>query len=228
MNLHEGHRQRLKERFIKNGLADFEDHNILELLLFFSVPRSDTNELGHMLLQKFGSLSNVFDAPIDELCKVDGIGIHSATLIKLIPDLCNVYHTDKTEKITIVNSTDMAGRHFVPRFMGKQHEEVHVMLLDDKKKVIKCVMISKGTVNASAVSIRRIAAEAINNNATGVVLAHNHPGGVALPSTSDFLVTKRIYHALRLMDIQLCDHIVVADKDYVSMLDSGFFASFED
>lgn len=228
MNLHEGHRQRLKERFIKNGLADFEDHNILELLLFFSVPRSDTNELGHMLLQKFGSLSNVFDAPIDELCKVDGIGIHSATLIKLIPDLCNVYHTDKTEKITIINSTDMAGRYFIPRFMGKQHEEVHIMLLDDKKKVIKCVMISKGTVNASAVSIRRIAAEAINNNATGVVLAHNHPGGVALPSTSDFLVTKRIFQALRLMDIQLCDHIVVADKDYVSMLDSGFFASFED
>lgn len=227
MNLHEGHRQRLKDRFIRNGLSDFEDHNILELLLFFSVPRSDTNELGHKLLKKFGSLSNVFDAPIDELCKVEGIGMHSATLIKLIPELCNTYYVDKTEKVTVVNSTNMAGRYFVPRFMGKTVEEVHIMLLDDKKKVIKCEMISKGTVNASAVSIRKIAAEAINNNATGVVLAHNHPGGIALPSGNDITVTKRIFKALKLMDIQLCDHIIVADYDYVSMLDSGMFGSFD-
>jgi len=227
MNLHEGHRQRLKDRFLKSGLADFEDHNVLELLLFFSVPRSDTNEIGHRLLKKFGSLSNVFEAPIDELCKVEGIGIHSATLIKLIPELCNIYHEDKTENITVVNSTNIAGRYFVPRFMGKTVEEVHIMLLDDKKKVIKCEMISKGTVNASAVSVRKIAAEALNNNATGVVLAHNHPGGIALPSGNDIIVTKRIYKALKLMDIQLCDHIVVADGDFVSMLDSGMFESFD-
>ena len=227
MNLHEGHRQRLKERFIKNGLSDFEDHNVLELLLFYSVPRSDTNELGHKLLKKFGSLSNVFDAPVDELCKVEGIGLHSATLIKLIPELCNLYYVDKTEKVTVVSSTNMAGRYFVPRFMGKTVEEVHIMLLDDKKKVIKCEMISKGTVNASAVSIRKIAAEALNSNATGVVLAHNHPGGIALPSASDIAVTRKIYRALKLMDIQLCDHIVVSDGDFVSMLDSGMFVDFE-
>ena len=227
MNLHEGHRQRLKERFIKTGLSDFEDHNILELLLFFSVPRSDTNELGHKLLKKFGSISNVFDAPIEELCKVDGIGMHSATLIKMIPELCNIYHVDKTENVTVVNSTNMAGRYFVPRFMGKKDEEVHIMLLDDKKKVIKCEMISKGTVNSSTVSIRKIATEALNCGATGVVLAHNHPGGLALPSGNDIHVTRKIYRALKLIDIQLCDHIVVADGDFVSMLDSGMFADFD-
>lgn len=227
MNLHEGHRQRLKERFLKNGLSDFEDHNILELLLFFSVPRSDTNEIGHRLLKKFGSLSNVFDAPVDELCKVDGIGEHSATLIKMIPELCNIYHTDKTENITVINTTNMAGRYFVPRFMGKTVEEVHIMLLDDKKKVIKCEMIAKGTVNASAVSIRKIASEALNSNATGVVIAHNHPGGLALPSGNDIAVTKKLFRALKLMDIQLCDHIVVADGDFVSMLDSGMFEGFD-
>lgn len=227
MNLHEGHRKRLKQRFINNGLSTFEDHNILELLLFYSVPRSDTNEIGHKLLKKFGSLSNVFDAPVEELVKVEGIGEHSAVLIKLIPEICNIYHTDKTENVTVINSTKLAGRYFVPRFMGKTSEEVHIMLLDDKKKFIKSEVISKGTVNASAVSVRKIVAAAINSNATGVVLAHNHPGGVALPSTSDILTTKRIYNALKLMDIQLCDHIVVADSDYVSMLDSGMFADFE-
>ena len=227
MNLHEGHRKRLKQRFINDGLSTFEDHNILELLLFYSIPRSDTNEIGHKLLKKFGSLSNVFDAPVEELCTIEGIGEHSAVLIKLIPEICNIYNTDKTENVTVINSTNLAGRYFVPRFMGKTSEEVHIMLLDDKKKFIKSEMISKGTVNASSVSIRKIVASAINSNATGVVLAHNHPGGVALPSSSDIVTTKRIYNALKLMDIQLCDHIVVADNDYVSMLDSGMFADFE-
>ena len=228
MNLHEGHRKRLKQRFINNGLATFEDHNILELLLFYSIPRSDTNEIGHKLLKQFGSLSNVFDAPVEELCKIDGIGEHSAVLIKLIPEICNIYSTDKTENIKVVNSTNIAGRDFVPRFLGKTSEEVHIMLLDDKKKFIKSEMISKGTVNASAVSVRKIVSAALSCNATGVILAHNHPGGVALPSSSDMLTTARIYKALKLMDIQLCDHIVVADNDYVSMLDSGMFASFDD
>lgn len=227
MNLHEGHRQRLKERFIKNGLDGFEDHNILELLLFYSIPRNDTNEIGHKLLKKFGSISNVFDAPIEELCKVEGIGVHSATLIKLIPEISNIYNVDKTEKVKIVSSTNSAGEYFVPRFIGKTNEEVQILLLDDKKKVIKSEVISKGTVNASAVSIRNIVSSVVNSNATGVILAHNHPGGIALPSSKDILTTKRIYNALKLMDIELCDHIVIADGDFVSMLDSGMFEDFK-
>lgn len=227
MNLHEGHRQRLKERFIKNGLGSFEDHNILELLLFFSVPRNDTNEIGHRLLQRFGSISNVFDAPVEELCKVDGIGMHSATLIKLIPELCSIYNVDKTENIEIVSSTNAAGKFFVPRFMGKNDEEVHILLLDDKKKIIKSEMVSKGTVNASAVSIRKIVSLAVNSNATAVILAHNHPGGVALPSSNDIVVTRRIYNALKLMEINLCDHIIVAGDDFVSMQESGIFSDFD-
>ena len=227
MNLHEGHRQRLKERFIKNGLGSFEDHNILELLLFFSVPRNDTNEIGHRLLQRFGSISNVFDAPVEELCKVDGIGMHSATLIKLIPELCSIYNVDKTENIEIVSSTNAAGKFFVPRFMGKNDEEVHILLLDDKKKIIKSEMVSKGTVNASAVSIRKIVSFAVNSNATAVILAHNHPGGVALPSSNDIVVTRRIYNALKIMEINLCDHIIVAGDDFVSMQESGIFSDFD-
>ena len=101
MNLHEGHRQRLKQRFLAGGLSGFEDHNILELLLFYSVPRADTNELGHKLIKKFGSLSAVFEASIEELCDVEGIGVHSAVLIKLIPELCNAYNVDKTKNVII-------------------------------------------------------------------------------------------------------------------------------
>lgn len=227
MSLHDGHRKRLKNRFIKQGLENFENHNIMELLLFFSLPRSDTNEVGHRLLNKFGSLSNIFDAPFEELCKLEGVGEHSATLIKLIPELLSVYHIDKSENIKIINTTNEAGKFFVPKFMGKIIEEVHIILLDDKKKIIKAEKISEGTVNASAISVRKIIAIAINSNATGVILAHNHPGGVALPSNSDMVTTRRLYHALKLMDIQLCDHIIIADGDFVSMADSGMFEPFQ-
>ena len=227
MNLHEGHRQRLKERFIKNGLADFEDHNILELLLFYAVPRNDTNELGHRLLKTFGSISNVFDAPIEALCKVEGIGVHTATLIKLIPQICNIYNIDKAENIKIINTPADAGAYFIPRFMGKMEEEVHVLLLDDKKKLIQSEMISKGTISAAALSIRKIVDAVLRNNATGVVIAHNHPAGVAIPSTQDIAVTRKIYIALKSMDIKLLDHIIVAGDDFVSMQESGNFADFD-
>lgn len=227
MGMHEGHRKRLKARFLSQGLDAFEDHNILELLLFFSIPRSDTNEIGHELLSTFGSLSGVFDAPVEELCKCKGISEHSATLIKLIPAMTSVYHTDKTKSTGVVNSTNAAGQFFLPRFYGKKNEEVHVMLLDDKKKIIKAEKLFEGTVNTTPITIKKVVTVAVNTNATGVILAHNHPGGVALPSRSDLKATEKLYKALELINIQLCDHIIVADEDFVSLADSGEFENYK-
>ena len=226
MGVHDGHRKRLKRRFLSEGLDSFEDHNILELLLFYALPRSDTNEIAHRLLEQFKSLSGVFDAPLEELCKIKGISEHSATLIKLIPRLTSAYHTDKSKDIKIISSTNAAGKFFVPRFYGKQNEEVHVMLLDDKKKVIKCEKVVEGTVNSTPITVKKVVAMAVNSNATGVILAHNHPGGIALPSKSDLRATEKIYRALELINIQLCDHIIVADDDFVSLADSGNFERF--
>ena len=226
MGVHDGHRKRLKRRFLSEGLDSFEDHNILELLLFYALPRSDTNEIAHRLLEQFKSLSGVFDAPLEELCKIKGISEHSATLIKLIPRLTSAYHTDKSKDIKIISSTNAAGKFFVPRFYGKQNEEVYVMLLDDKKKVIKCEKVFEGTVNSTPITVKKVVAMAVNSNATGVILAHNHPGGIALPSKSDLRATEKIYRALELINIQLCDHIIVADDDFVSLADSGNFERF--
>ena len=226
MGVHDGHRRRLKARFLSQGLTGFEDHNILELLLFYSIPRSDTNEIAHHLLDEFKSLSGVFDAPVEELCKIKGVSTHTATLIKLIPELLSVYHTDKTKDTKIVNSTSDAGKFFVPRFYGKKNEEVHVLLLDDKKKVIRCEKLFEGTVNSTPITVKKVVAAAVNSNATGVVLAHNHPGGVALPSSRDLRATEKIFKALKLINVELCDHIIVADDDYVSLADSGEFSHF--
>lgn len=226
MGIHDGHRNRLKKRFLENGLAGFEDHNILELLLFYSLPRSDTNEIAHNLLNEFKNISGVFDAPVEQLCKIKGVSLHTATLIKLIPELFSVYHTDKTKDTKIISSTNSAGQFFVPRFYGKLNEEVHIALLDDKKKVIKSEKIFEGTVNSAPITVKKVISAAVNSNATGVIIAHNHPGGIALPSRSDIKVTEKLYKALKLINIQLCDHIIVADDDFVSLADSGEFERF--
>ena len=227
MGVHDGHRNRLKTRFISQGLSGFEDHNVLELLLFYSIPRSDTNEIAHRLLNQFKTLSGVFDAPVEELCKIKGVSTHTATLIKLIPELTAVYNTDKTKDIKIVSSTKEAGSFFVPRVYGKKNEEVHALFLDDKKKVIRCDKLFEGTVNSTPITVKKVVAAAVNTNATSVVIAHNHPGGVALPSRADMIATEKIYKALKLINIELCDHIIVADDDFVSMADSGEFERYK-
>ena len=227
MGIHDGHRQRLKDRFLSQGLSGFEPHNILELLLFYSIPRSDTNEIAHRLLNEFKTVSGVFEASVEDLCRIKGVSMHTATLIKLIPEISYVYNIDKTKDIEIVTDTARAGRYFVPRFSGKTYEEVHVMLLDDKNKILKCSKLFDGIENLTRIEIKKIVSFAIVNNATKVIIAHNHPKGLALPSNTDYATTRKLHRALEMMNIKLCDHIVVADEDFVSMADSGFFAQFE-
>ena len=151
MGIHDGHRQRLKDRFLSQGLSGFEPHNILELLLFYSIPRSDTNEIAHRLLNEFKTVSGVFEASVEDLCRIKGVSMHTATLIKLIPEISYVYNIDKTKDIEIVTDTARAGRYFVPRFSGKTYEEVHVMLLDDKNKITP---IKGSTVKSSPKNVK--------------------------------------------------------------------------
>ncbi|MGD9559581.1 MAG: RadC family protein [Oscillospiraceae bacterium] len=224
MGVHDGHRDRLRERFLKYGLGAFEAHAALELLLFYAIPRSDTNELAHALIEQFGGFSAVMDAPVEELMRVKGVGYKTAVMLKMMPEVGAYYLQSKTSPGVILDSTEKAGQFFIPKFMGKMREEVYLASLDNKRKVLRCVRLSEeGTVNAVRITIKRIVTEAVNTNATGVLLAHNHPGGVALPSISDKQVTYQAYQALHLINVQLVDHIIVADDDFVSMADSGYF-----
>lgn len=223
MGVHDGHRERLRARFLRHGLADFEEHTALELLLFYARPRCDTNELAHALIDRFGSFAGVLDAPVEDIVKVKGMGEPSAALLKMIPEMAAYYLNNRTEPGVILDSTQKAGAFFQPKFFGKKQEMVYLAALDDKRKVLRCVCLSEeGIVNAVAISVKRIVAEAVSANATGVLLAHNHPSGLALPSMSDKSVTNQAFHALRMINIQLLDHIIVADGDYVSMADSGY------
>ncbi len=221
MSIHDGHRQRMRNRFLAEGLDHFTDIQVLEMLLFYTIPRKDTNPLAHALLNRFGSLSQVLEAPVEELCKVEGISMSSATLLHLITDVGRYYLVNRATKETILSTVESCARYLVPFFFGRQVETVFLLCLDAKCKVLCCKEVGEGSVNSAAISVRKVVATALAANATTVVLAHNHPSGLAIPSEEDIHTTRRIAIALREVEVHLADHIVVADGDYVSMAQSG-------
>ncbi len=221
MSIHDGHRQRLKDRFLREGLDGFTEIQMLELLLFYAIPQKDTNPLAHALLDRFGSLAKVLDAPVEKLVEVNGIRDHAATLIKLTKDLSRSYEVSKIREETCLPTIEDCGNYLKPFFKGRKNETVFLLTLDAKLKVLNCSEVGEGSVNSANVPIRRIVEMALTEGASTVVLAHNHPSGIALPSYEDIATTRRLAAALNTVDVVLADHIVVADDDYVSMVQSG-------
>ncbi|MEG0396988.1 MAG: DNA repair protein RadC [Oscillospiraceae bacterium] len=216
MGEHDNHRQRVYNRFLNEGLAGFEEHNAMEFLLFLSRSRGDTNSLAHSVVNHFGSLANALDAPIEELEKIEGIGHSSAVVLKFIPQMCAYYLESKLGGNKLLDSVTKCGEFFKPKFFGKTCEELYAVALDDKRQVIRCVQISSGTANATSISIQKIVKLAVQTDATGVIIAHNHPNGLAIPSGDDMRMTAKLQQALEYISISLVDHLVFCDDDYVS------------
>ena len=214
----------MKARYKDHGLDNFNDVNVLELLLFYAIPRKDTNEIAHALLDHFGSLDRVLEASIPELEAVPGVGESSALLISLIPQIMRRYLTVKKSCVSTISGSADAGRYLVPRLMFEKDEKLLLLCLDAKKSVISCVNLGSGVVNAVDVNVRKVVENAVRHRANTVILAHNHPGGVALPSREDERLTIEIAAALKLVGIPLVDHIIVAGDDYVSFADSGMMS----
>lgn len=227
MSIHNGHRQRLKERFLREGLSHFEEHQVLELLLFYCIPRVDTNPLAHALLEQFGSLSQVLEAPVEELVKVPGIGENAATFLTLTTAVGRYYLVNRSMQNVILPTIERCGEYLVPFFYGRRNETVFLLCLDAKCKVLCCKEMGEGSVNSAGVPVRRIVEVALGANATSVILAHNHPSGLALPSGEDVQTTRRVAAALDAVEICLVDHIVVADGDFVSLAQSGYYRAEE-
>ena len=221
MATHDGHRIRLKAQFRENGLDGFTDVQALELALFYCIPQKDTNPIAHDLIEHFGSLAQVLEAPVAELVKVSGIGEHAAVYLHMVTELGRYYLVNRATQITILPTIDKCGEYLVPFFFGRRVETVFLLCLDAKCKVLCCKEVGEGSVNFAGISVRKIVETALGVNATTVVLAHNHPSGVAIPSGEDIQTTKRLAMALQSVEIQLADHIIVADDDYVSIARSG-------
>lgn len=221
MDGHKGHRQRMKTRFLEHGADSLDDHQLLELLLFFALPRVDTNPLAHELLERFGSIDAVLDASPDELKSVSGLGANATALLKLIPAVGRRYLTAKNSVGSILASTEEAGRFLLPRFLGRRDETVMLVCLDTKMKAVSCRTIASGDVSAAHISVRKVVEQALAQNAPFVLLAHNHVNGLALPSAEDVATTRRLEEALALVGVTLVDHIIVAGDDFVSLRENG-------
>ncbi len=222
MDIHNGHRKRLRNRFIGQGLNGFDDVNALELLLFYAIPRKDTNPVAHALLERFGSLAAVFEAPVQELAQVPGVGESAAVLISMLPQMMRKITVSKTQNTRILNDVKSAGEYLHPRFLHEREEVILLVCLDSRKRVICCTEVSRGSVVSVAVNARKIVECAVLNRADSVIIAHNHPNGRVTPSVEDRTATAQIKRSLTAVDISLADHFVITDEEYVSMAQMNF------
>ena len=220
MGIHDGHREKMRRRYLETGLEGFADHEALELLLYYAIPRRDTNPIAHALMERYGSLSAVLNAPVEDLRKVEGIGESAAILLTLVPRISRQARLADAAQETVIGSTQRAGAYLLERFSGETRELVYLMCLDRKGKLLACKRLADGDVASAGLNIRKVETVLLSS-ASAAILAHNHPSGVALPSPADRAATRQVQEALRTVGVELLDHIIVADRDFVSMADSG-------
>ena len=218
-NLHEGHRQRVKNRFLNHGLDSFEDHQVLEALLFYAVPKKDTNELAHVLLNTFGSLDKVFEADYNDLIKVKGIGENTASLIKFCQMLSRRYIFSTFEEDSVIRLIEPKKIKDYCRnlFKGEKNEVVYAIALDSELFFIDQMKINSGVPNKVDVPFRVLTDFAIKSNCTRLILTHNHPNGSMIPSKADIEATDDISEQLASVDVDLVDHIVVGKNGVTSI-----------
>ncbi|MBR5262797.1 MAG: RadC family protein [Clostridia bacterium] len=222
-NIHKDHRQRVRARYISEGLSSMADHNIVEMLLFFGIPYKDTNPIAHELTERFGDLNGVLDAPIEELMKIDGIGENAATLIRLTRDIALKYMSNRSADINEGESD--AIENFIRRkYAAETREIVYALGVSSDGRVERCVKVSVGTNDRALIDNRAVLEAVLGFNSKNVVIAHNHPNGFAAPSATDIRTTEQLKELLNTVEVRLIDHIVVSADDLFSMAKSRKFS----
>lgn len=226
-NLHAGHRARMRGRYLEQGGDGFADHELLEMLLYYAVPRRDTNALAHILIDRFGSLSGVFEASAGDLMQVEGVTENTAALLRLMLDFSRRYYESSVKKRdrTESNVMEEVAERLMARCIGLTQETLFVVCLDNSLRILSVAKVCEGTPDTVSVVCRQVAEQAIRHNAASVILGHNHPRGYALPSRADISTTVQLNQTLAAISIRLLDHIVVAGDDYVSMAQSGMLTA---
>lgn len=217
-NLHEGHRKRLKQKYLNNP-SSLAEHELLEILLFYAVPRRDTNEIAIKMIKKFGTLSGLCDADVKDIANVCDVKENIALLISLVSKISNRNESEKAKnhKAMKINSPENAGRHAIELFRGAKYEQFYLICLNSQKWINYSALVQEGTINEVAVYTRLIVELALRHKAHSVILSHNHPGGSLTPSKEDIDITRAIEAALETINIIVNDHIIVSGDQFVSL-----------
>ena len=219
--LHDGHRKRVKARYLAEGLDAFADHQVLEMLLFYCIPMKDTNELAHTMIKAFGSLAGLMEADPKDICARCSVSENVAILISIIPALARRYTKGKWGHKPVLTSSTKAGEYATSLFVGRKYEVFYLICLDSQNRVNYAALVHEGTINEAPVYPRLIVETALRHQANAVILAHNHPGGTMQPSKADIEVTKRIAATLEGISIHVADHIIVAGERYFSFIENN-------
>ena len=221
-NPHEGHRKKLRDRFIREkGFENFEDHQILELLLFYANPRSDTNPAAHALLEQFDNLKNVLEARPEKLMAVPGVGESAATLISMVVPLTRVWERSAMKTPMRIGNSRDAEHYCKSLLLGEQNERFYVICLNAQCQIVGKRRISEGSLSEVSAYPRSVVETSLNHNAHSVLLCHNHPGGTCAPSQEDITSTLQLQRILNALNILVLDHIIVAGNMTYSMIQHG-------
>jgi DNA repair protein RadC len=222
-NPNEGHRNRLRQRFEKSGFEGFHDYEILELLLTYAIPRRDTKPTAKALLEKFKTIQKVFDVPVEKIKEIDGIGENAALFIKILRETIAEYFRETATEKKVFTTLDELVNYLKAVIGGRQNEIVYALYLNSKNELLHSENLGEGTVSEAVAFPRRIVEIALKHNATSVILAHNHPGGLPEPSDNDNLLTNAVKKALMTMNISLQEHVIISDDGFYSYRKSGYF-----
>ncbi len=227
-NIHSGHRKRVKANVIKNGFSQLEEHKLLELVLFYSIPREDTNELAHKLINHFGSFEDVFKANIEQLKKVDGVGDNTAVMLASMGETFYRLAKAKPPKKKVYKTTEDLKELVVSLLHGENNEKVILMCFDETKKLKRYTVVSDGDKVSSEIDMKVVIKNLVDSDSSIAVLAHNHPTSSAEPSAYDIDSTRMVCVTLRKIGYALADHIIVGEKGeaYSMHLDPRFSALF--
>lgn len=225
-NVHKGHRERMRKRVRERGFDSLEPHEALEVLLYYVIPLRNTNPIAHELMHTFGSYHRVFEASMEELKKVKGIDEQAALFLHILGEherRCEHSRVMQESKRIQLDTISAKVDYLRPQFKGLRKEIAVLLCLDNKCRPISCDSLGMGTVNASEVSVQKINELAVRHQADTVVLAHNHPRGSARPSQADIETTRQLRALLRGVGVELVEHLIFGESDFVSLAESGFF-----
>ncbi len=219
-NLHKDHRQRARSRYRSEGLGSMADHNILELLLFYGIPYKDTNPIAHELIDRFGSLQGVIDAPVEELQKIKGVGENAATLIKLVHDLAVLYGERTIVQDNSIPADEKITNYLAMKYAGQTKEVVYMLCVNSMGNILNCIKVCDGSPDSAILTTRMVVETAVSFDSKDIIIAHNHPNGFAVPSMADVTATQEFISILESIGINLADHIIVSKDDQFSMAKS--------
>ncbi|MEA3222169.1 MAG: DNA repair protein RadC [Thermodesulfobacteriota bacterium] len=222
----EGHRKRLREKFIRAGISGFHDYEIVELLLTLGSPRKDCKAQAKEAIKRFKTLRNVLEAPTEELQEIEGIGPHNVFGIKLVQEVARRFLKEKIIERPLSRSSKEVFDYLYHSMRDLKKEIFKVIFLDGKNKIIEIEDLFEGTLNTSSIYPREVIKSALKNNALSLIFVHNHPSGDPIPSPSDKDITKELVSAGGLMQIKVLDHIIIGDNRYFSFADEGLIEEY--